>query len=76
MSKLPRHFAPLTFAICMSCVMVFIMSGFITALNTGFANGFIARWMVAFISAWPVAFVCVFVFAGRVRKFVGRICES
>jgi hypothetical protein len=74
MRKIPVKYAPLTFALLMSCAMVVIMSGFITAMNTGVDGTFLKRWLFAFISAWPVAFVCVLLFAGRVRKIVGRIC--
>ncbi len=75
MKKIPVKFAPLVFALLMSCVMVIIMSGFITALNTGINRAFFRRWLLAFISSWPVAFVCVFIFAGQIRKIVIRVCE-
>ena len=74
MRKIPTRFAPVIFALLMSCVMVFVMSGFITAVNTGIDSAFVKRWSLSFVSAWPVAFVCVLLFAGRVRKVVGRIC--
>jgi hypothetical protein len=74
MRKIPVKYAPLTFALLMSCAMVIIMSGFITAMNTGIDHTFAKRWFISFLSAWPVAFVCVLLFAGRVRKIVGHIC--
>lgn len=74
MKKIPTRFAPLMFALLMSCAMVFVMSGFITAVNTGIDRTFVQRWATSFMYGWPVAFMCVLLFAGRVRKIVGRIC--
>ena len=35
--------------------MSFVMSGIITAVNTGLDHGFMVRWLLA---AFPVAWVC------------------
>jgi hypothetical protein len=38
----------LAFGFLMSMQMALIMSGILTAVNTGIANGYLARWMHAF----------------------------
>lgn len=73
---LPIRYINVVFAFLMSAVMVFIMSGFITILNTGVEDGFLKRWGIAFISAWPVAFCCVTLFAGKIRTLAQKICKA
>jgi hypothetical protein len=68
----PRHAAKL-FALLMSLVMAFIMTAFITWVNTGLGEGYLARWSHAFIMAWPLAMICVLVFAGRIRALVTKL---
>lgn len=75
MALTPRY-VPIVFAVLMSTLMVFIMSGFITILNTGFDAGLAKRWAIAFVSAWPVAFFCVMFFAGKVRALALKICGA
>lgn len=68
--KIPAQYSALLYAACMSLVMVFIMSGFITMMNTGVDSTYHLRWAAAFVSAWPVAFVSILFFAGKVRRLV------
>ncbi len=57
----------------MSFVMAFIMTGFVTWVNTGMDEGFTARWMHSFIAAWPVAMICILLFANRIRGLVTKL---
>ena len=47
------------FAFYMSGTMSLLMSGIITLINTGLADGFFHRWGAAFVVAWAVAFPLV-----------------
>ncbi len=71
--RIPAKFAPQLFALLMSLAMAFVMTAFITWVNTGFADGYFGRWVHAFFMAWPVAMICVLLFAGRVRAIVAKL---
>ncbi|OYO28859.1 DUF2798 domain-containing protein [Janthinobacterium sp. PC23-8] len=55
------------FAIIMSLLMTLLMSAWVTWLNIGLREDFLARWRHAFLAAWPVAFCAVMLFAPRVQ---------
>lgn len=57
----------------MSLIMAFIMTAFITLINTGLADGYIGRWIHSFIYAWPLAMACIVLFANRIRGFIGKL---
>jgi len=57
----------------MSCIMAFIMTGFVTWVNTGMDNGYAGRWMRAFLLAWPLAMSCILLFADRIRRWAARL---
>jgi hypothetical protein len=71
--RIPSRYAPLLFAFLMSCIMAFIVSAFVTLINTGMNDGFVGRWMHAFSLAWPVAMFCVLLFVNKVRKLVAKL---
>ena len=71
--RIPAKYAPQLFAWLMSFAMAFVMTAFITWVNTGFADGLISRWVRAFFMAWPLAMICVLLFAGRVRALVAKL---
>ncbi len=71
--RIPAKFAPQLFALLMSFAMAFVMTAFITWVNTGLADGYCSRWVRAFFMAWPVAMMCVLLFAGRVRALVAKL---
>ena len=60
----------------MSTLMVSVVSGVVTIVNRGVADGFAAAWLRAFAIAWPVAFLMaysVFPLARRwTEKLTGR----
>ena len=71
--RIPAKFAPQLFALLMSLAMAFVMTAFITWVNTGFADGYCSRWVRALFMAWPVAMICVLLFAGWVRAIVAKL---
>ena len=71
--RLPSHHASRLYALLMSCVMAFIMTAFVTWVNTGFDQGYPGRWMHAFFLAWPVAMLCILFLADRVRRLTSKL---
>ena len=61
------------FAVIMSLVMTLLMSAWVTWLNIGLQDDFLARWRHAFLAAWPVAFCAVMLFAPRVQGISRQI---
>ena len=59
------------FAFYMSCMMSLLMSGVITLINTGLADGFFHRWGAAFLVAWAVAFPLV----SFIAPMAGKIAD-
>jgi|CXWL01.1.fsa_nt_gi hypothetical protein len=74
--RIAPRYAPQLFALFMSFVMAFIMTAFVTWVNTGLTEGYFSRWGHAFITAWPVALICVLLFAGRIRALVGKLTSE
>ena len=58
----------LYFAVLMSCVLSFLMSGWITFINIGFTADFLHAWMAAWCLAWPAAALIAFLFGPTVQK--------
>ncbi|MEO9654102.1 DUF2798 domain-containing protein [Marinomonas sp.] len=58
----------LYFAVLMSCVLSFLMSGWITFINIGLADNFLTAWMAAWCLAWPAAAFIAFLFGPSVQK--------
>jgi hypothetical protein len=71
--KIAPRFSPQLFAFFMSCIMAFIMTAFITWINTGMTEGYVGRWMHSFVFAWPLAMACILLFANRIRGFVAKL---
>ncbi len=71
--KISPRLVPLLFPFFMSLVMAFIMTAFITWINTGSGDGYIGRWMYSFIFAWPLAMACIVLFANRIRMMIGKL---
>jgi hypothetical protein len=76
MALLPARYAPVCFALIMSCLMAFIMSGLITIINTGIDGAVLYRWLKGFAIAWPIAFVLVLLLAPLVRGWVAVLCRD
>lgn len=54
----------------------FLMTGVITAVNTGIEDGFIERWWHAVIIAWPIAFLIILMVSKQVQKTANKICSK
>lgn len=68
-----QHRFRLLFALLMSLQMSLLMTGWVTVINTGTANHFLARWGHAFLLAWPFAFGVVLVSAPAVQALTRRL---
>lgn len=68
----PRRFHSPVFALLMSLIMSFFMSGVITMLNIGPVSDFFYRWLVV---AFPGAFIVAFPIALFVVPIVKRLTE-
>lgn len=58
----------LIFALLMSSLMTFLMSGWVTWINIGFSENFLTQWRLAGTSAWPPAFIIVLLIAPGVQR--------
>ncbi|HCZ18576.1 DUF2798 domain-containing protein [Wolinella succinogenes] len=68
----PRRFHSPVFALLMSLIMSFFMSGVITMLNIGLVSDFFYRWLAV---AFPGAFIVAFPIALFVVPIVKRLTE-
>ncbi|AEF53125.1 DUF2798 domain-containing protein [Marinomonas posidonica] len=64
------------FALIMSCVLSFLMSGWITYVNLGLHPDFVFFWMTAWRFAWPAAAVISFVFAPEIQRLSGWLAKK
>jgi len=74
--KLPARYYNAVFALLMSALMSFLMSGVITVINLGLPTDFVTRWLLhAFPSAWIIAFPIALFVVPVVRRWVARFVE-
>ena len=66
----------LLFIIIMAFGMSLIMSGVVTAVNTGVDNGFIGRYFNSFIIALPVGIITAFTINPIARFLVNKIVSK
>ncbi|CAN1540241.1 Protein of unknown function DUF2798 [Rhabdaerophilaceae bacterium] len=67
------------FPFFLSCIMAFLMTGFVTWLNLGFPVDYVARWLRAWIIAWPLAYLSALIaapFASAATKIVLKRLEG
>jgi MFS family permease len=74
LTKLPPKYSPLMF-VGMSLFMSLVMSGVITAINTGLADVYLWRWSKAWAIAMPLAFVVGALFRPVAHKLVQLTVE-
>jgi len=74
--KLPPRFGPVLFALFLSGIMSFLVSGIATARAVGLSDLFLYKWITAWLFAWAVAFPGVLVVAPLVRRLVARLVET
>ena len=75
MKKLPAQFELPLFALLLSGLMSFIVSGVALMRNLGDLPS-AALWINAWLASWLVAFPAVIVIAPLVRKIVSRLVAS
>ena len=71
-----KKYSQTLFMIFMSFGMSVIMSGVITAVNTGISNGFLERYFNSWLFAFPVALIATFTMAPIMRPFVNKIASK
>lgn len=63
-----RH--ALLFALLLSAMMSFIVSGISTARVVDVSNDFLMVWLPSWVASWAIAFPCVLLIAPIARKLV------
>ena len=71
-----KKYSQTLFMIFMSFGMSVIMSGVVTAVNTGIIDGFSARWFNSCMFAFPVALFAAFTMAPIMRPLVNKIASK
>lgn len=70
-ATLHRFVVPVLMSIYMATIMTFL----VTAINTGFADGFLIRWARSFLIAWPIAFTLLLLGAPVVHRIAATITK-
>lgn len=66
----------LVFAVLMSLLMSLLMTGWITWINVGMGERFMALWGHAFVLAWPAACAIVLAAAPTVQRLSRRLLSA
>jgi hypothetical protein len=70
---IPARFAQPLFALILSGMMSFMVSGISTALAAPSLEGFFGAWMGAWAPSWAIAFPGVLLAAPLARRIVARL---
>ena len=70
---IPQRYEHVVFALILSGLMSFIVSGISTVLALGIAPDLIARWIGSWLPSWAVAFPAVLIVAPVARRIVGAL---
>ena len=73
---LPLKYRPTLFALFLSGMMSFIVSGVATVKAVGLPPDILILWMRAWAIAWPVAFVCALGLAPFARKWAEALTRE
>ena len=71
-----KKYSQTLFMIFMAFGMSVIMSGVVTAVNTGVSNGFLERYFNSWLFAFPVALFAAFTLAPFMRPLVNMITSK
>ena len=71
-----KKYSQTLFMIFMAFGMSVIMSGVVTAVNTGVSNGFLERFFNSCLFAFPVALFAAFTLAPIMRPLVNKIASK
>jgi len=67
----PRRYSPIVFAVLLTGLMTFVISGVATVINIGLPADFLARWASAWLPNWAIACPVLLL----VRPIVQRLTE-
>jgi Protein of unknown function (DUF2798) len=73
---IPKKFSRALFALILSSLMSFLISGISTYRAVGANEHFIGMWASAWLTAWTVAFPVVLVLAPLTRRLVDFLTRS
>jgi len=68
-----RRYAPLLFALILSCVMTLLVSGLSTWRAVGPSPTLTQLWLGAWLTSWSIAFPLVLVIAPLTRRLVEKL---
>ena len=68
---IPKRFSPIVFAVLLTGLMTFVISGVATVINVGLPPDFISRWARAWLPNWAIACPVLLL----VRPLVTRLTE-
>ena len=71
-----KKYSQTLFMIFMSFGMSVIISGVVTAVNTGMIDGFPGRWFGSWMFAFPVALFAAFTLAPIMKILVNKIASK
>ena len=71
-----KKYSQTLFMIFMSFGMSVIMSGVVTAVNTGIGDGFLERYFNSWLFAFPVSLLAAFTMALIMRPLVNKIASK
>ena len=71
-----KKYSQTLFMFIMALGMSIIMSGVVTAVNTGIKDGFLERHFNSFLFAFPVAIIAAFTMAPIARILVNKIASK
>ena len=71
-----KKYSQILFLIFISFGMSVIMSGVVTAVNTGLSDGFIGRHFNSWLFAFPVALLAAFTMAPIMRPLANKIASK
>ena len=73
---LPARLAPILFAVILTGLMSFIVSGVSTFRAVGLPDDFLSIWLTAWLPSWAVAFPAVLVAQPVARAVVARLVRA
>ncbi len=71
-----RRYAPLLFALVLSCVMTLLVAGLSTWRAVGLAPAFAQPWLGAWLTSWSIGFPLVLVIAPLTRRLVEKLVRA
>lgn len=76
MKIIPRRYEFLFFALLMSFITSFIVSGIITAVHNPINFMLVAKWFSGSLLAWPIVFVSILLIAPRLQSVVKKFLRD